>query len=410
MQAELRENTLVLREGNHSSSYYLAIGMGLLTLLYYYLPFILDFYNSYVLFAAAIVAALAFILFRGIKLRLDFLLPLSLFILTSLCSYFWNTSGVLQVMYAFTILLYLYVFHADPLRKREQNIVLIMFTVITFFVLLNGDRGAVIYGGNEGKFNPNTCGLMLSMLFFAGVSKYVSERKISLLIFSVVCFLVQFLFLCRTALMGEAIFLVGLLITRARKKTFRRSTVFWTIFLFSIGGVIFAWLYADVLFSAVGYGKITILGKDLFTGRQAIWQNALQRIRNNPIFGVGGQLGVGEDEIADSLENAHNQPLGILAAFGLLPFLFFYVALALLAALPYCNGHGSRQCNRVPAIFLFTITVMCYFELLFSAQWGAILMAYPIILSCSISRKTDDAKLSRNVGIPVPKLRDAEVK
>ena len=72
------------------------------------------------------------------------------------------------------------------------------------------------------------------------------------------------------------------------------------------------------MYPAIGHGKIIIFGKDIFSGRQTIWHFAFNSIKNNFWFGVGSHLNETQfnEGYYELIMNAHNQPIGILAAFG----------------------------------------------------------------------------------------------
>ena len=69
--------------------------------------------------------------------------------------------------------------------------------------------------------------------------------------------------------------------------------------LLAVLGIIFAYFYAVILFDLVGgTGKVEIFGKDLFTGRQKIWQSAFLRLDGNYLFGIGNTLAEGTENVA----------------------------------------------------------------------------------------------------------------
>ena len=86
--------------------------------------------------------------------------------------------------------------------------------------------------------------------------------------------------------------------------------------------------------------------------------------------------------------NAHNSPLGTLAAYGIFAFVLFYLAFARLAAQPY-RKQANEKPNRLPAIFLLTVTIMGYFDIYFLSayNWIAILFAYGLVFSDSVAGK-----------------------
>lgn len=339
------------------------------------------------LLAAVPAFAIVFLLFiRNVNIKYSdlFLFLLFAVFLTVSCTV--NDSGIEHAFGLVSVLLGLYVIHCDPMKKREINVIFPLFIFALILILLNG-AGGKTDSEAAGKFNPNSCAFLLTMLYCISIVRFVNSRRQFCLILALICFILQFYFISRTALLGEILFTLGMIFCRAwKKKTFRGRTVFWTILVFSVLGILIAYYYSEILYPRVGYGRVKIFSKDLFTGRQEIWGFAFESISKNLWLGVGGHLNEAQfkNGYYDLIMNAHNQPLGTLAAYGILVFSLFYITFARFAAQPYRNGRQSKI-NRLPAIFLLTVIVMGYFDIYFLAifNWIVILIAYGLIFSMS---------------------------
>lgn len=383
------------REG-HTCSFCLSIILIISMLLQFYLPVFFEteetFFGGYIFPLLSVVIFFSEILFLSLRnIRISYSILGMGF--AAACSMFLSVlvtdSGIEKTFGLMSILLGLFVFYKEPLRDRERSTIFLLFAVAIVLILLNGVRGDAYLDLAEGKFNPNTCAFMLTVLFCVSLTRLFVTRSWQDGIVAAICFLLQFFYLSRTALFGELFFVVGSLLFRAWKKnTFSSRAVFWMVLLFSVLGVVLAWLYAEVLFPAIGRGRIVIFGKDLFTGRETIWGFAFDSIREHFWFGVGGHLNEAQYEAGFSkvVMEAHNQAVGMLASFGVLAFVVFYVAFAFFAARPYRNQSNAKT-SRLPAIFLVTITFMSYFEIYLFAryEWIAILIAYALIFATSVS-------------------------
>ncbi len=390
--------TVKKREG-HTCSFYLSVVLIVSMLLQFYLPVFVElegtFFGGYI-FPLLSIAVFAFeILFlslRDIRISYRTIAILLAVACALIASVLVTNSGIEKAFGLLSILFGLFIINRDPLRNGERNAIFWLFVVAIALVLLNGVRGNAQLELAKGKFNPNTCAFLLTLLFCVSFTRLCSARSWKNIVLVVICFLLQFYYISRTALLGELIFVFVSLVCRAWKKnSYSPRTVFWTILLFSVFGIVLAWLYAEVLFPAVGYGKLVIFGKDIFTGRQTIWGFAFESIREHFWFGVGSHLNEAQYLAGSSfgkvVMNAHNMPLGLLAAYGIFAFVFFYLAFARLAAQPYRDK--NNKVSRFPAIFLLTITIMSYFEVyLFSASnWIIILFTYGLVFSDSVAGK-----------------------
>lgn len=399
IEANNHLTTVKKREG-HTCSFYLSVVLIVGMLLQFYLPVFFEtedtFFGGYI-FPLLSVAVFAFeVLFLSLRdIRISYrtigiLLAVACALIVSVLV---TNSGIEKTFGLLSILFGLFILNRDPLRKGERNVIFWFFAVAIALVLLNGVRGDAQLELAKGKFNPNTCAFLLTVLFCVSFARLCSARSWGNIVFVVICFFLQFYYISRTALLGELIFVFASLVCRAWKRnSYSPRTVFWTILLFSVFGIVLAWLYAEVLFPAVGHGKIVIFGKDIFTGRQTIWGFAFDSIREHFWFGVGSHLNEAQFEAGSSLGkvvmNAHNQSVGMLAAFGIIAFILFYIAYAYIAAQPYRDPKNTKV-NRFPAIFLLTITLMSYFEIYFFTlnTWIAILIAYALISSESTLAK-----------------------
>lgn len=394
----IKTQNYIKKSKKYSISFCIALYLIVYMLLYFYLKALLtgesvEVYQSYFsLLANGILFCLCFYnLFVSRKLSYGkFKLLFFIFLCLAVISYLVNFSGLEKLIGLCDILMCIMLFQIYPIAKSEQKILFYLFIISVFFILINGTTD--IDSQDENKFNPNTCAFLLSMLFCISIVIFLKTKSVFSLIFALISFGLQFAFISRTAMLACLIFFILNVLLRANKKTYKFKTVFITMLIFAVLGILFAYVYAEVLYPLWGHGKIKIFGKDLFTGREEIWHYTFVSIKENLLWGVGSHL---NDDLLKSgfyelIINAHNQPMGLIAAFGLGPFIVFYIAFAYIVAYKYDFNKKSRvYYSNVPALFMLTITLMSWFDLYLFSQynWIPIIITYCLICGYSAKEK-----------------------
>lgn len=387
----------------HSESYGISICLTLFMLFYYYFS-LLDADNPSLIIRVIPIALTLFIdLYIIFKLFSVHLISknekifLFAFLFLSVISWLLNSSGIHRLLMFIMAITAVLLFVKQPLNFNEAVRLFWLFAICVVLILFNTARGAIDLVLDH-QFNPNTGAFLLTMLFcasFAICAKFKAfSKKLPYIIVCIVSLALQSIYISRTALLGILIFVFLYILCRANKKTFKSKTVFCGILIFSVLGVLLAYIYSEILFPAIGYGKIHIFGKDLFTGRQTIWNFTFDSINANLWFGVGSHLNEEyiEQGYYELIMNAHNQPLGILAACGLLIFIVFYIALSFYLSKLYAHRKSQTEShNRVPIIFMVTVTIMSYFDVYFMSLFNLlpILIIFLIIIGPSKMRKKE---------------------
>lgn len=307
-------------------------------------------------------------------------------------SYLINLSGLEYLVSLLFICTAFFYFNVYKLAMKEVRVLLLVVSVLVICFLCNTiiSDDFVIYGNIPGKFNPNTGAFLIALIYMAFFSCYLYYKRLSCLIVSVLCLALQFVYMSRIALFGIIIFTFLTIVSKAQLRTFKYKTVFYILLLCSFLGISLPYIYVNVIFKHFGYGKIIVFDKDLFSGREIIWSLAFQSIKDHLWFGVGNKLNLdyylsyGNGNAL--LMNAHNQQIGILAAFGVIPFIIFYFSFARIVATPY----KQRNLSRIPAIYAITILLMSYTDITFFADYNFIflIIIYALISSMKQQRKT----------------------
>lgn len=230
------------------------------------------------------------------------------------------------------------------------------------------DRVSIIY------LNPNTVCFILVLyqcMLVAYARRLEKPWKLFIYVVALSTVYVQVQFGGRSSLLSTVL-LFGYLILQRFFDKFSRKKLKWLVIALCVGGILFAYLYAKVLYKVIG-DNIAFLGKDIFTGREKIWSDAFDQLSGHWFFGIGNNLMSIPINGVWGPTNLHNQMMGYLVTFGL--FSAFFYAL-LLGALTARAGKAKRK-TFVALIVILIIT--SYFD---TVLYSTDNMAYlPIVLT-----------------------------
>ena len=194
--------------------------------------------------------------------------------------------------------------------------------------------------------NNNTLGIFSVAFCFSSLlwnDLRVSKRwtKFLPIVFFVVSLLFAFLTGCRSAVLVLIIYFVlhRFIKTKLSDKAFGRITMF-TLLLSLLFPVIYVALY-------IIWPDATILGKSLFSGREDIWVEVFQQVKDYPIFGSGTSFK------SAGFESVHNMLLGIWKNVGLIPWISLVSVYAI---------NGRVSISRKQQMMLISILLFAFFE------------------------------------------------
>lgn len=233
-----------------------------------------------------------------------------------------------------------------------------------------------VYDGYD-NINVNTYGIILLILYFNVISLVdllVKKRIVKDIVF-VVSSVVALYFImqsaCRSAMIS-LFFLVGIIFIE--KINYRKI-----LFLLVLAGIIVPILYIS---SYEVLGGIQLLGKSLYTGREAVWLHTWEIIKNAPILGSGTseRIVISIGEITDS---AHNIYLAFWKTLGLAPTLLFVWCLL--------NGRHVNEMTTYNAwskkTFLACMVVSLVETLLNDANFNFLVMMLLMNVDVDLSHK-----------------------
>ena len=201
-------------------------------------------------------------------------------------------------------------------HKQIQFISNIFLSPIIALLLFSGKQYAYYISSNifDYKLNPNVIAyLVLLCSFFAFYLINNKHKAMKSFIFFIILYLL-FLTRARTSLIAFLLFVLLNLLNKLKlKRKIRRTKYKYWITLLIIAYFCSIYIYAYVLPNYVPSGKLILLNKNIFSGRQIIWQEIFSLMKHNWLLGVGADYAFTDKQ----LYSAHNLFLGYAAIFGL---------------------------------------------------------------------------------------------
>lgn len=164
------------------------------------------------------------------------------------------------------------------------------------------------------------------------IQVYINNRSFISAIIFITAFILSMLYHSRTAMFGMLMFLA----VYALFKIMLTNRIVYDIvfFLASIGAVAFTAIYIRV---ASSMGNITVLYKDIFSGREAIWRELWGAFLASPVTGIGSAYELKSFEIFE----VHNGMFDILTVHGIIVFALVTTLIYRMFARVYSHLAGS---------------------------------------------------------------------
>ena len=118
------------------------------------------------------------------------------------------------------------------------------------------------------------------------------------------------------------------------------------------------------------------LGKGIST-RRIVWQECIDVIKNNPVFGVGNGVKIQMRASGDLTTSMHNTLLGLWKILGIIPVITF---------IPICINHDNtlydNKKERISQIAFISTLIICFFESFYTEEM--LYLAFLPFLICNI--------------------------
>lgn len=377
---------------NFTASLFVTI-MTFLAIVKIYLSYAFAFRSEQV--ELAIIATIAIIGALGVVAIFDYLsLSLRLYwfafvglILISYVQHFSGLEYICNTISFLGIITMLPYVRVNSIYIRFLYLAMAIFSII---IILFASKFKEADGEQHMTFNTNTSGFVLFVFEFMTIAialsykKGVVKRYIFYLIF-LVAVIFQIQFAGRSSLLGTGMLLIYFMFRVSFNKITNSQLKYLVIFI-CFFAIIFAYLYAIVLFGLVGHGNWFIAGKDVFTGRQIIWQDAFEQLKGNWLFGIGNTLAsMSINGDTSGVTNLHNQMMGYLTCFGILVAIAFSLLLSKL----------MTRINKLPkyvVAFILILLIMSYFDTVIYSTDNIVFLLVEIVILNNFKRRYGKCK------------------
>lgn len=327
------------------------------------LMIIYSFFNRYSLFNTILNYCLFGLISLSVILLLDEISTavkyLWLFLLLSFfVSYLINLS---QLDYIFKTFIFLGLLTVLPSIKIDKRIIFGAFILYMFYAVMiailanktNEENSLII---NELNTNTSTFVCFCAEVVLLAFSFKLNKKYRILCYIAVAFFIVaECIFFGRTSIIATFIVIVCYIFQKFFNKM-SNKTIKWITLGLCFGGIIVTLLYL-LLFKLLGDG-VYIFGKDIFSGREVIWRDALKQVNeyHGWFFGIGDRFLSESHYGSYTSEGLHNQMMSYFIVYGG----FVFIAFSLLFSKVVENNSCHK--NKFFNAFLFAFIITLYFE------------------------------------------------
>ena len=242
-----------------------------------------------------------------------------------------NNSGLGVIITFVTLIMILILGKETFLTRKEEHYLDISFLVFIFLIIViyyKKDGMYYISRLNQEKMNPNSMAtLILSFGFMLhnAVRNFYKEKRYILNAAVFVCILYLLKETgARTAMLSYVVFIALILVfpkLKMNNKAEENRRLTRMVLLACITNIVVVFVYIQLYYYIDG-DELIVFGKNLFTGREAIWKEAIELYSNNFWWGISSK-----HIFCGQWENTHNGMLSILChltIFGLIAFCILY--------------------------------------------------------------------------------------
>ena len=343
------------------------------------------------------------------------------------------TSFISQEVYAFTVRFdSLIIFLAlavlalpyirDDLAKRDPDLIMTLLVILlsaVFAVLVHSGYGAVLipsdlalisymtkhirlnkrnrfiisfagsapvalwYSHVRWSYNFNMAGFAFMLMAYFGMllmeigaeNETVNVKLKGFLetVIFITGFILSMLYHSRTAMFGMLMF--GVVYILFEVMLTDKPGLRIVLFFASAGAVIFTVVYIRL---AAAFGGVTVLYKDVFSGREGIWSELWEAFLRQPVTGIGSAYELKSFEIFE----VHNGLYDILTVHGIIVFILVVVLLWRMLERACQSGlHNNNHIGRIAFSAALSMMFTSYFENFFTVPpYSFIFMTFVLFL------------------------------
>ena len=223
------------------------------------------------------------------------------------------------------LLIILFILFIDnyKIKKRDYLVIYYIFIILGLWsMLLSFNYKYSFYYNKIIWFNPNTIGLMImmSIITINTIGLKINKKKLMLWVYNIIGYIGLINIGSRTALLAVTLYLFFVYIVPKfilKKKNVIRF-LYIVIILLGIG---IPYIYSYMYSTGVEF-KIPFSDKDLYTGREQLWIEVIEKMNEEPLnylFGLGGN-----DDLSFAT-TVHNAFFRSLVRYGIIGFLGLHI-------------------------------------------------------------------------------------
>lgn len=327
--------------------------------------------DNYVLIGCFLV--LIFSNLRKGKLSNNFLLALIGAGLAFVSTYI-NGSGLGSLFTYANLLMFLVLYSEIEITEKQKRtlyfIAMISLLVVVYIFsdlnVINNYYYSIFPEFTALRINPNTMGMIVFFLAFyllyfcRGIKRIFLRRAVYFAVIVIVLYMLV-PSNARTSLFAFLLFLCMSVLDFGKRKKTDSSKLFLILLLMSF---FFVFIY---IYLSKNMEGLIVFGKNFFSGRQGVWQEALDLIQENFFFGNDNSY-----MFNNKMASAHNSLLALLFMFGIVPTIIAIVVM--FRTYKYAAQRGTPLAIKLIfcCIFIMTFETLLtdantyyYFALLF---------------------------------------------
>lgn len=279
---------------------------------------IFSFYSEMSLYVIGVFVIIGIFLDKKIRLnRLGYVLIVSIYYIVALKI---NNGGIGSAFTFVVPIIMLFAFERASFTLFHEKIIKGMCIVLLIFSFIQ----SYIYASDWWYFrfnaiNPNTMGMYteFAIMCWLAFSDIRLEKLITALILLTIAIVTLINFEARAGLLIVFVYIFGIMFPQ--RAVTKKSILFFMI-ASTILGLAIPFIYISLFRNGVQY---EILGKNLYTGRENIWLNMMEKLSMNKnawLFGLGSKTTF----YYDHYTNIHNNFFAVIVDFGIIGFVLFY--------------------------------------------------------------------------------------
>jgi hypothetical protein len=353
---------------------WLLLGSFIINMAFFSIDAIYNLTSAYIHYFFILISVCMITINRRIKLEKKVIVYFILIIILSICALILNKSGMGNVAHFFWPITIMLTYKNG---KHDQNFFAWLSLISRFFFYFLVLKAIFVYSKidtsslreihNSGVVNPNSAGMMLVLLFFCCNLSY-KQIPWRIQLFRLIAVSVGLLFCdSRGPLLAVALII---LLSVFCKQLIKKSSSFMLMVFFAIisVGSLFPIIYVSIFKLGV-LNNFEIMGKSLFTGREWIWINIFNYVKEHKMaYFIGTGYNTSFYTTAFSSEgtfNPHNAYMMLFALFGLPVTIMYFSFMIIIIKKAYNKGPLSEV--QVQAIWILMVACITgFFETTFS--------------------------------------------